>query len=219
MRITTMLAIVAVSQPAFTQVANLQVVKATYETRSRASADEPWNTVETGTHYITADGRYRVDKERDGVGTFEITDSAGAKYLGDTTTREVKLIRPMSGRARAQAEQYMSDVELQSTDGPIAIGQNMEYLGQRQVGGLTLEGIRATVSDYPLSGEAPLMETWLYFPSPLVYGARPVPPITMEERQAGGLGPQVEKSLTEVTAEFVSPSIFAVPEGYVVGNP
>ena len=47
----------------------------------------------------------------------------------------------------------------------------MEHLGTREVGGLTLEGLKATAPDYPgLTADGPTMERWLYFPAPPVWG-------------------------------------------------
>ena len=203
-------------QPAaLAQVANLLVTKATYETRSRASEDAPWDIVETGTHYITADGRYRVDKLRDGASTFEITDNSGAKFTGDNTTREVRPAPTMSAQQRTEADSRINDADLQSTNGPLVIGDNMEYLGTKQVGGLTPGRCQSDSAQLSVQRRSPVDGDVAVLSADPVYGTQPISP-SCWRRTVGGFGPDVRREVTEVTTEFVSPSIFTVPEGYTL---
>lgn len=207
----------AVASAAAQEPRSLHVIQAEYETRIRRGAGEPVELLETGTHYIALDGRYRVDRlmqdgeQRSEVRGVDISGAVNRIGRSGRSRESLQGVVPVDILERIERDAQLSR---EAPSNNLALAPDQEHLGTRQVGELVLEGIRTVAVNMPLmpDGTRPTAETWIYFPQPAGDSAPPLAaPVIMESSFTMGRGGFVETRLVQANSAYVTADWFDVP--------
>ena len=182
---------------------HLPVIRADYVRTQTFEENGSVVILEEGSHYLSAAGRYRLDRIFGSESVSEIwRPQVGTKIVLDHA-REVALLGPMQVMRQA------------SRIGDAAPSEN---LGRRALGPLLLDGYRHIVSESGIGDTA--MEIWIALLGPQSYGS---PPRIVESTTYGLPGGITESmKLVAVRRIVIPPAMMDVPTHYQrreIGHP
>jgi hypothetical protein len=196
----------------------------TYETTSTRKADSSRTVVEEGTYTVLADGRYRIDKVKNGSHTAVIVTRDARTAMNLDTKQAHVGAAAAGGYVRAPGETSpvpppppnpSNAMKPPTSVSPSEMGnvQKGTVLDTKTVYGLTLEGRRFVHTVNGPAGEPTLVfthEVWFYrFPDPHL-----VPEIL--ETRMDGPKEVIEQRVIDVQHVQVPATKFAVPANFTV---
>lgn len=202
------------SPPDYAAAQGVSAVRVEYEKRS-ATSETGWTVVETGTHMIADDGRYRLDRVVAGERTTRIHLPDRGERIDINHSLGVGVRGPLTGAFAVPAEKPLSRMLRGGADDTSYLqrGQSMTAIGTRQRGPLLLQGFSLT---------APCLETWncyveVWIHAPQLDGQPQVLERTLTQTGADG---SVYSNTTIVSSERTSTgnSTFAPPAGIAIEN-
>jgi hypothetical protein len=172
--------------------------------------DEHEKLVEQGTFSIAPDGRYRIDRQKDGVASAEIVDLRAnrrvmldlVKHTALTGTMMMAPIVPGSRQRPVLEQPGLPTVE--------ELNRSTVSLGTKVVNGLVLEGTMETITSRKPSGSLIVnrAEMWAY--------RLPDNGIILVERRFSGDDWVDDRRIVDVNRVQSSDELFKIPAGFAV---
>ncbi len=194
----------------------LPAIKVDFEHTEWFRAQDPAPVViATGSVTITADGRHRTDRLRDGEQTAEIIDLGQQQRIMLNYALKQAVVGS-TGFVWSPPASRPRPVPNPANSGPFKEqSQDRADLGTKSFGPLTLHGTRHTVVLVGPGGVQRIhtFEAWDYR-----FADKRFPPVILELRIETPDDVD-ERRITQVTNVRVSPSVFEIPAGFTRGEP